>query len=206
MSEPKPSQPGSNGHARTRLVEAGGDGAALLPNRVREASAEGVSGRRFVIIACLSILVIWGLVWLAFSGWKARYEELAAFGKTEVAPRVERLARLEPTGVAPRAWVAAVEDTKTMLIALTSASVLDRAAMVDLALEIDSRVAKADASNAVAVLAGLWDDLEDRAGPVIASGGTPVNPNSRHAARIPRPARPAILPARPLPLEEGVER
>lgn len=156
----------------------------------------GTSGRLFVIVGCLAILALWGGIYLAFSGWKARYLALAEFGRTEVAPLVDPLALMEPEGVDSRLWKQAIEDTHTMLIGLTSAGVLDQEAMTALREDIKIRVKQATPTTALATLAKLWDDLEERAGPVISSDVTPVDPNSRHAHRVARPARPVVLPAK----------
>jgi hypothetical protein len=152
-----------------------------------------VSGRRVVIAGALATLAIAGAVYIAFLGWRARYRALAEFGATRVAPLVEPLAGRVPPGVDPGAWRLAVEDTRGMLVALTGAGVLDRAQMEGLRAEVADRVARATPATAVGELAALWDDLERRAGPVLAPDVTPPLPGSSRAKRHPRPARPGLL-------------
>lgn len=189
----------------------GGDGAAEgeYPDyRVgrKPAPETGVSGRRFVIFGCIGVVLVWGVLYLAFQAWKSHYEELATFGRTEVAASIEPFAKVMPEGVEPRLWQQAVDDTHTMLIGLTSAGVMDKPTMVSLRDDIRGRTARLTSSNALAELGKIWDDMETRAGPVISSIVTPVNPNSRHAKRIPRPARPAILPVKPEEKQAGAEK
>ncbi len=153
-----------------------------------------VSGRRFVIAGLIAILLIWGAVYLAFLYWRARYRALAEFGASQVAPLVDPLADRVPPGVDPDAWKAAVADTRGMLLALTGAGVLDRPQMEALRADVAARVARATPETARDELTALWDDVEKRAGPVIAPDVDPPPPGSRHAARHPRPPRPRLLP------------
>ena len=144
---------------------------------VDESSA---SGRRFVIVGLIAILLIWGAVYLAFLYWRARYHALAEFGASQVAPLVDPLADRVPMGVDPIAWKKAVADTHGMLLALTGAGVLDRTQMEALRGDVAARVARATTpESARDELMALWDDLETKAGPVIAPDVTP-------AARLPR--------------------
>ena len=192
------------GGTAAMIIPKGGDGAAEGPLRFpigdrdgRTASpalSKGISGRRFVILACLGVLALWGGLYLAFAGWRARYEALAEFGRAEVARAIDPMERLHPPGIDPRAWIQAVADTHTMLIGLTSSGLLDLEVMTSLRDDVRSRVARSTPDTALSELAGLWEDLEVRAGPVISSDVAPVNPNSRHAQRISRPPRPSILP------------
>ena len=162
----------------------------------REAERSGpprVSGRRAVVALVAAVLALWLGLDLSFRAWKARYDALAAFGAREVAPAVDPLAETLPPDVPPADWRGAVADTHAMLLALTGAGVLDRPQMDQLRREILTRVAEARPESARQTLAGLWDDLERRAGPVIAPDLAPPPPNSRHAARHPRPRRPDLL-------------
>ncbi|WP_435008687.1 hypothetical protein P12x_005892 [Tundrisphaera lichenicola] len=151
------------------------------------------SGRWAVLVIVSAILTLWLGLDLAFRGWKDRYRALAEFGASKVAPAVDPLALLRPPGVDPPRWRSAVEDTHAMLLALTGSGVLDRPRMEGLRREISAKVEKARAETALAILAGIWDDLEARAGPVIAPDRIKPPANSRHAARHPRPRRPEIL-------------
>jgi hypothetical protein len=155
--------------------------------------AARVSGRRVVLAIVATILAIWLGLHLAFRGWKARYQARAEFGASRVAPIVDPLASTLPTNLDPTAWRAAVADTHAMLLALTSAGVLDESQMDDLRRDVAARVAGARPETARQTLADLWDDLERKAGPIIAPDPKTPPANARHAARNPRPARPKIL-------------
>jgi hypothetical protein len=159
----------------------------------RPANPPQASGRTTVAALVLSILALWVGLDLVFRGWKARYDALARFGASEVAPAVDPLAEINPPDVPPADWRAAVADTHAMLLALTGAGVLDRPQMDRLREDIANRVAHARPETARKALAQLWDDLERDAGPLIAPDTTPPPPNSRHAARNPRPPRPKLL-------------
>jgi hypothetical protein len=151
------------------------------------------SGRRAVVALVLAILVLWLGLDLTFRSWKARYNVLAEFGASQVAPAIDPLASMVPPDVPSSDWRLAVDDTHAMLVALTGAGVLDRSQMDQLRQEITARVVQARPETALKTLADLWDDLERKAGPVIAPDLTPPPPDSRHAARNSRPARPRIL-------------
>jgi hypothetical protein len=151
------------------------------------------TGRWAVGAIVASVLTLWLGLDLAFRGWKARYQARAEFGAARVAPLVDPLAGLAPPGVDPARWRSAVADTHAMLLALTGAGVLDEPRMDGLRRDIADRVAAARPETALKTLADLWDDLELKAGPVIAPDRAPPPANSRHAARHPRPPRPAIL-------------
>ena len=151
------------------------------------------SGRRAVVVLVAAVLTLWLGLDLAFRGWKARYRALAEFGASRVAPAIDPLASTNPPDVPTLEWQAAVADTHAMLLALTGSGVLGESQMDDLRRDIAARVARARPETALKALANLWDDLERKAGPVIAPDRVPPPPNSRHAARNPRPPRPKIL-------------
>ena len=180
---------GGNGHPARRWKPDD-----LAPGRPPD-DDRSVSGRRFVIAGVIVVLVIWGAVTLGFRSWRANYEALAAFGATQVAPLVDPLADRVPPGVDPLAWRKAVADTHAMLLALTGSALLDRPTMDALRDQIAALAARATPETARRELIALWDDLERKAGPVIAPDTEPA-PNSRHAARHPRPARPDLLKAK----------
>jgi len=157
------------------------------------ANVPQASGRRAVVALVLAILALWLGLDLSFRSWKARYNALAEFGASKVAPAIDPLAQMVPPDVPPNDWRLAVDDTHAMLLALTGAGVLDQSQMEQLRQDISDRVAQARPETARQALADLWDDLERKAGPVIAPDLTPPPPNSRHAARNSRPARPRLL-------------
>jgi hypothetical protein len=145
------------------------------------------SGRVFLVIAALSLVVVTGVLGLMFRDWRARYRALADYGARHVAPTIDALADQVPPGVKPDQWKLAVSDTHAMLERLTAAGLLDRKRMEALRAEVAARVAnaQADPETAVGELARLWDDMEAKAGPILLRGSTkPPNP----------PKRPALLP------------
>ncbi len=158
-----------------------------------------VSGRKFVIGLVIAVLILWAGIAALFQTWKANQLALAAFGETQVAPAIDPLAAFVPPGVPEPDWKAAVTDTHGMLLALTGAGLLDRPRMDGLKADIEARVArvKAAPTTSLTELTALWDDLDAKAGPAIAPDLIPPPPNSRHAKRHPRPARPKILPPAP---------
>ena len=153
------------------------------------------SGRWTVAALVLIVLVVWFGLDQAFRAWIARYQALARFGASVVAPSVDPLARLTPPDLAPATWQAAVADTHAMLVAFTGSGVLDEAQLESLRRHLIAQVARAESQPATAraTLAQIWDDLERDAGPAIAPDLKPPPPNSRHAQRHPRPARPSLL-------------
>lgn len=156
-------------------------------------SEGGVSGRRFVIAGVVGILAVWGLVYLGFLAWRADYRARAEFGANRVAPLVDPLAEATPPDVDPAAWRTAVGDTHAMLVALAGSGLLDRPTLEVLRDEVATLVARSTPATARGDLAGLWDDLERKAGPTLSPDVTPAPPGSRHAARHPRPPRPDLL-------------
>ncbi len=151
------------------------------------------TGRWVVIAIVVGVLALWLGLTLTFRAWKARYQALAEFGETQVAPVIDPLASIVPPDVASTDWRVAVSDTHAMLVALTGAGVLDEGQMQDLRREIAASVAAARPETARRTLASLWDDLERKAGPVIAPDLVPPPAHSRQAKRHPRPARPKVL-------------
>ncbi len=162
------------------------------------------SGRRAVVALVATVLTLWLGLDLTFRGWRARYRARAEFGAARVAPAIDPLAGATPPDVPPLEWRRAVADTHAMLLALAGSGILGESRMDELRRDIAARVALARPETARATLAGLWDDLERRAGPIIAPDRTPPPANSRHAARHPRPPRPTILGPSPRiePLED----
>ena len=152
----------------------------------------GRSGRRVVIVGVLLVLVTWGGLYLAFRDWRARYRARALYGATHVATAIDPMAATVPAGVPPEAWRDAVSGTHAMLVTVTASNLLDMAALRSLRAEVAARVARACPETALSELAGLWDDLQARAGPVL----------DRH----PRPKLLPALDSSPLPPGEGARR
>ncbi len=141
-----------------------------------------------MVAAALSLVVVGGLIYASFLDWRARHQELVAYGREQVAPTVAPLVDIKPPGVPAEDWQQAVADTRALIEALTAAGVLDRPRMEALKAELEAKVAAATPETAVATLRALWDDLERRAGPVL----------NREFLRPPQPpTRPAILQAKP---------
>ena len=153
------------------------------------------SGRRVVSAIVLTVLLVWFGLDRAFRSWTARYQARASFGATQVAPTVDPLANMVPPAIAPDAWNRAVTDTHAMLVALTGSGLLDEGQMETLRLHLANQVhlATLHPETARSILAQIWDDLERSAGPTLAPDLIPPPPNSRHAKRHPRPARPKLL-------------
>src|SRR5947209_3382467 len=88
--------------------------------RTGAGAGPGHSGRRFVVLTGLGVVVLWGVLSLAFRDWRARYRERAEFGATHVAPAIDALAGVAPPGIAPDAWRRTVAETRALLVALTA--------------------------------------------------------------------------------------
>jgi hypothetical protein len=145
-----------------------------------------------VTAAVLTVLVLWGSLYLAFRHWRSRYRERADFGKRYVAAAVDPLAAVVPAGerpaavraagcagaaaiaaaaspldVSPGDWRRAVAETHELLVALTAANVLDLEQMRALSGRVSACAARARPETARADLAALWDEVEPRAGPIV---------------------------------------
>ncbi len=127
----------------------------------------GRSGRHVVIVGVLLVLVTWGGLYLAFRDCRARYRARALYGASQVATAIDPMATVVPAGVPPEAWRDAVSQTRAMLVTVTASNLLDMAALRSLRGEVAARVARGRPETALSELAGLWDDLRDRAGPLI---------------------------------------
>jgi hypothetical protein len=167
--------------------------AGTNPRRVT-ATAEilprGHSGRRFVLVAGVTVLLIWGALYLIFREWRANYRERAAYGLTQVVPAIDPLAEIAPPGLDPIAWRAAVRETHALLVTVISSNLLGVKEIRQLREELDQAVnrARAHPETAVGELAVIWNTLSDRAEFLLK--------DSRSASGERHP-RPKILPARP---------
>ncbi len=136
-----------------------GHGTAPTPD------ARGVSGRRFVVLAVLGLLIGWGTLYAAFVGWRSRYRERAEYGRTAVATAIDPMGDLPPpSGADPAAWRSAVDQTRAMIAEVTAAGLLDRPALESLRDELAAAVARArtDPATARDELAAIWDRMERR--------------------------------------------
>ncbi len=168
----------------------GGEGVGVTTARNVPWLPRSHSGRRFVIVAGLAVLVIWGVLYLVFRDWRARYRERAAFGATQVVPAIDPMAEIVPPGVDSTAWRDAVRRTHDMLLTVTSSNLLGIGEMQTLRAELDQTVSRARAhpETAVAELAGVWNTIADRAEFLL------KDTRSQSGDRHPRPK---ILPPRP---------
>jgi hypothetical protein len=122
------------------------------------------SGRRFVILAVIAVLVVWGVLYLVFREWRARYRVRAAYGATQVAPAIDAFAEIAPPNVDTGQWRDSVARTHAMLLTVTASNLLGLAEMRNLRAELDAALARARArpEAAVAELAAVWDDMSER--------------------------------------------
>jgi hypothetical protein len=150
----------SNGNGQRRDAGHGRSGASA-------ARIKGHSGRRFLIIAGLVFVALWGSLFLGFRQWRFRYRERAEFGKSHVVPAIDGMAEVVPPGgdISPAAWRDAVDQTHAMLETVVASNLLDLDQMKALAAELDERVKRAKASPETArdELAAVWDGMADRA-------------------------------------------
>ncbi len=156
----------------------------------------GHSGRRFVLVAGLMLLVIWGVLWVIFRDWRVRYRARAAYGATHVVPAIDPLGAIVPAGVDPGAWRDAVRQTRAMLTTVTSSNLLDIKELERLRGELDQFVTRAlaDPENGNRELAAIWNELADRAEFLF---------KDSRSANGDRHPRPKILPPRPAKPRSG---
>jgi hypothetical protein len=149
----------------------------------------GHSGRRLVIAAGFTLLVLWGTLYLVFRDWRARYRERALYGATQVLPAMDRLRAITPSNVDPVLWRKAVDQTGSMLITVTGSNLLDVKDMDRLRDELDHHASRATdrPETAVQELAEIWDQIADR--------GEFLFADSRSLSGIRHP-RPTMLPPR----------
>jgi hypothetical protein len=187
--------------ARTYAHGPGEGSAAKLPflSAASPWLPRSHSGRRFVIVAGIAVLVIWGLLYLVFRDWRARYRERAAYGASQVVPAIDRMAEVVPPGVDTTAWRDAVRRTHDMLLTVTSSNLLGIGEMRALRAELDQTVSRARAhpETAVAELAGVWNTIADRAEFLL------KDTRSRSGDRHPRPKILPPRPTKPHPILQG---
>jgi hypothetical protein len=158
----------------------------------------GHSGRLFVVAAGVTILLLWGMLFLFFREWRSGYRERALYGKTQVLPTIEPLRAIQPPKVDPGAWRDAVDQTRAMLVTVIDSNLLDLKDMDSLRVELARHVGRASAQPATAVreLAEIWNEAADR-GEFLFRDSRSVS-GERHA-------RPKILPPRPLKSAQAVK-
>lgn len=120
-----------------------------------------------MIVAVFSILILWGSLYVAFREWRTRFRERAAYGKQHVATAVDPLGQIVPGDVKPTEWQAAVRETHDMIVTLTGSNILTLNDMKDLESELTVRTARARPETARAELTAIWNDLRQRAGPIV---------------------------------------
>jgi hypothetical protein len=148
------------------------------------------SGRRFVVVAAIVVLLTWGGLYLAFQRWRENYRERAAYGASHVVSAVDPLKEITPPDVDPAAWRDAVAKTHAMLLTVVASNLLDLDEMDKLRLELDEFVARVRAhpETGKTELATIWNEMADRAEFLFQDSRDPTR--NRHV-------RPKILPARP---------
>ncbi len=151
----------------------------------------GHSGRRFVVVAGMVCLVIWGTLYLVFREWRARYRERALYGATQVVPAIDPLRGVIPPGLDVAAWSDAIDQTRAMLITVTGSNLLDIPQMDALRAELAQHVRRAcgHPQTAPGELAEIWNEVADR--------GDFLFRDSRSLSGERHP-RPRILPPRPV--------
>ena len=92
----------------------------------------GTSGRRFVILAVIAVLVIWGSLYLVFRERPVRDRERAAYGASQVCAVIDAFAEVKPPVVDPARWRDAVARTHDLLVAVTASNLLGIEEMRDL--------------------------------------------------------------------------
>jgi hypothetical protein len=159
-------------------------------NAPRAMLSRGHSGRLLVLGAGVTLLLIWGTLFLVFRDWRARYRERALYGATQVVPAIDRLRSILPPDVDPALWGDAVDQTRAMLTTVTGSNLLDIKDMDKLRAELDQHVARATdrPETGVRELALIWDQIADR--------GEFLFNDSRSLSGTRHP-RPKILPPKP---------
>jgi hypothetical protein len=123
------------------------------------------SGRRLVLIAGTTVVVLWGILYVVFIDWRARYRTRAAYGATHVIPALERLEAIVPPDAKPDEWREALNQTRVMLLTVVGSNLLGVKEMDQLRIELDQAVARMRARPETGreELAGIWNEMADRA-------------------------------------------
>jgi hypothetical protein len=147
--------------ASRRALQTSGSRTAVAA----ELLPRGHSGRRFVLVAGVSLLVIWGVLFVLFRDWRSRYRARAAYGAARVAAAIEPLEALVPPDVRAEEWRDAVRQTRAMLITVTGSNLLDIPEMERLSAELEGAVVRAQAhpDAGPGELAAIWNEMAERA-------------------------------------------
>ncbi len=130
----------------------------------RKVLGRRVSGRRFVAIAVVTILAVWGTLYLAFSNWREGVQRRIELGKAEVLPAIDLLAEKVPEGIDPIEWNEAIEATQELLRRVVGTGQLDESELLALRDDLAERSERASAETAVAELSTIWDEMTARLG------------------------------------------
>ena len=107
-----------------------------IPNPADQIS--GTSGRRFIVLFTITILIFWASLWVGFRFWKSGYDQKAQVGR-ETARHIRKLVEARPAGVSVAVWEDTVDHTEAMLIAVTGSNLLNLEQIQALTVEIDER-------------------------------------------------------------------
>jgi len=158
----------------------------------------GHSGRRFVLVAGLTLVVLWGALFVIFRDWRAKYRARVAYGGTHVVGALDPLEAIVPADVQPDEWRDAVGQTRAMLTTVISSNLLDFKEMDRLHAEIDQFVARARAhpETGPLELAAIWNEMTERAEFLFRDNrSADGNRHLRPKLLPPRPEKPRARPA-----------
>jgi hypothetical protein len=133
----------------------------------QDSCPQGRSGRGFVIVVGFWIVGITLALMILFGHWRSTHQELTSYGQNRVATAIDPLARCVPPALDSESWGAIVAQVRTLLVDLTASGALDLAQMRSLRRDIQERINGVRPETAAMALSGLWNSLEDQAGPVL---------------------------------------
>ncbi|AMV40702.1 hypothetical protein [Planctomyces sp. SH-PL62] len=165
MSITTPNEGGRNGPLQPATPTPTPDAPARPVEPPLRRGGPGFSGRRFVILSGVVIVLLWALLFLVFRPGLDRYKMRTDFGRKEVAPAVFELRKVQPPGVDSRAWDEAVRDAYGLVATTTESGTIDLDGQKALRDQIKAVAARAveHPERAVDELAALWDDVAARA-------------------------------------------
>jgi hypothetical protein len=147
-------------------------------------------------VAGMTVLLIWGTLYLFFRDWRAKYRERVRYGMAQVVQVIEPLQPLLPPNVDPVTWRDAVDQTRAMLLTLTSSNLLDVKEMDSLHFELTQRVRQAvrQPSTAVEELAEIWNQVADRGEFLFRDSRSPSGERHTRPQIIPSYAATRVVP------------